>query len=309
MGCVSFRREKYIPKGGPDGGDGGKGGDVIFKVKSNLKTLSHLRSNSSLSARNGQMGMGARLHGKDGEDLIIEVPLGTNLIDAQTHELIHSFVEREEVWTFLKGGIGGKGNWHFRSSRNQAPRYAQRGKEGLTRQVCLELSLIADIGFVGFPNAGKSSLIRALTNSSSKVGAYPFTTTMPHLGVLRCSWVDIILADIPGIIEGASAGLGLGLRFLKHISRTKGLAFLIDASEKGWIKNFAILVEELRVFDEELLNKPRVILLTKKDNWFEDSLSIMKELYPLEKILAISCFTGEGLESVKVAFEELYSQA
>lgn len=306
-GCVSFRREKYIPKGGPDGGDGGKGGSVIFKVKDNLRTLSHLRNNSHLSARNGQPGMGSRFHGHDGEDLIIDIPLGTNLVDSQTGDIIHSFDDLEESWVFLKGGIGGKGNWHFRSSRNQAPRYAQSGEEGHERQVRLEMSLIADIGFVGFPNAGKSSLIRSLTNSTSRVGDYPFTTKIPHLGVLRLTWRDIILADIPGIIEGASEGLGLGLRFLKHISRTKALAFIIDGSQEGFIQEFEILKEELKTYNESLLEKERVIILTKSDLWGENSQEIMQKVYPKEKVISLSNFSGEGLEKVKEVFQDLIS--
>lgn len=308
-GCVSFRREKYIPKGGPDGGDGGRGGNVILKVKENLRTLSHLRNNSHLSARNGQQGMGSRFHGLDGEDLVIDVPLGTNLVDAETGDIIHSFDTLEETWLFLKGGIGGKGNWHFKSSRNQTPRYAQAGEEGQERSVRLEMSLIADIGFVGFPNAGKSSLIRSLTNSTSRVGDYPFTTKIPHLGVLRLTWRDVILADIPGIIEGASEGLGLGLRFLKHISRTKALAFIIDGSQEGFIEEFEILKEELKSYDESLLDKERVIILTKTDLWGEDAQEIMKKNYPQEKILSLSNFSGEGLEKIKEVFQELVSSA
>lgn len=304
-GCVSFRREKYIPMGGPDGGDGGKGGNVLFKVRENLRTLSHLRNNSDLSAKNGQPGMGSKLHGHDGADLLIEVPLGTYVVDEETGDILHNFEETEDVWVFLKGGLGGKGNWHFRSSKNQAPRYAQAGEEGQTRSIRLEMSLIADIGLVGFPNAGKSSLIRSLTNSTSRVGAYPFTTKIPHLGVLRLGWRDLVLADIPGIIEGASQGLGLGLRFLKHISRTKGLAFVIDASEDDFLEKFEVLKSELLTYDESLLLKDRIIILTKTDLWGEDALAIMRGKYPAEKIISLSNFTGDGMEEVKGAFETL----
>lgn len=304
-GCVSFRREKYIPKGGPDGGDGGKGGNIVFKVRSNLRTLSHIRNNSFLMAKNGQPGMGGRLHGKDGDDFLIEVPLGTVVFDYETNDILYSFDQIDETWIFLKGGIGGKGNWHFKSSRNQAPSYAQPGEEGQIRSIRLEMSLIADIGLVGLPNAGKSSLIQSLTNSTSKIGDYPFTTKIPHLGVLRLGWKDIVLADIPGIIEGASQGLGLGLRFLKHIGRTKGLAFLIDGSSDNFIKEFEVLKNELASYSQELSGKSRIIILTKKDIWTEDSFKIMKKHYPDEKIYLLSLFSKEGLEDVKKGLQDV----
>lgn len=243
-GSVSFRREKYVPKGGPDGGDGGKGGDVVFKVKNNLKTLSDIRHRKTFKAENGNYGTGSRKHGKDGENAVIEVPPGTVIKNPDTNEIIKDLAElsNNEEWVFLKGGKGGLGNSHFATSVKQAPRYAQPGLPGVSRTVKVEISIIADIGFVGFPNAGKSSLLNRLTNANPKIASYPFTTKIPNLGVYRIGYNDIILADIPGIIEGASHGAGLGIKFLKHINRTNGLLFLIDLSDEKFLESFDILL-------------------------------------------------------------------
>ena len=307
-GAVSFRREKYIPKGGPDGGDGGKGGDVVFKVKSNLKTLSDLRHKKIFNAENGKHGSGRKRHGKDGQDAVIEVPSGTIIKNPDTDEIIKDLAELPDSkeWVFLKGGKGGMGNSRFTTSTNQAPRYAQPGLPGLSRTIKVELSIIADIGFVGFPNAGKSSLLNRLTNANPKIASYPFTTKIPNLGVYRMSDQDIILADIPGIIEGASKGAGLGIKFLKHINRTNGLLFLIDLSEENYLESFDILLNELNTFSPELVSKKRVILGTKTDiEGTEEALDLLTAKYPDEEIYGISVFSGKGLENINKIFFSL----
>ncbi len=267
-GCISFRREKYIPNGGPNGGDGGRGGDVVFCVKRNLRTLVHLRFHPIFKAKNGGDGMGWNKYGKDGEDVVIPVPPGTILRDAETNELIHDFKDDDEGTTllFLKGGKGGWGNVHFKSSTNQAPRYAHKGTPGEEKVLKVELSIMADIGLVGFPNAGKSSLLDLFTNARPKIAPYPFTTKVPNLGVLHVDENnDIIIADIPGIIEGASEGAGLGTRFLKHISRTAGLLFMIDCSDDSCLNAYQSLVDELEKYGGGLAEKPRIVLCNKID--------------------------------------------
>lgn len=305
-GCVSFRREKYVPKGGPDGGDGGKGGDVVFVVRRNLKTLRHLKKNPVLKAQNGFPGEGALRHGKDGESIEIPVPPGTQIKDAETGELLQDLTEEGTSWVFLTGGRGGKGNAHFKSARNQAPRFAQKGEPGKTARVKVELNIIADIGFVGFPNAGKSSLLKVLTNARPEVAPYPFTTKTPYLGVLTVGEEDIVLADIPGILEGASAGVGLGIKFLRHISRTKGLAFLIDLSNPDFLGHFDILLKEVGEFSPELARRKRVLIGTKID--LLESLRPLEELqrkYPDEQVVGISSLTQKGLDALVQIFLRL----
>ncbi len=267
-GCISFRREKYIPLGGPSGGDGGKGGDIIFCVKRNMRTLASLRFHPIIKAKNGTDGMSWNKYGRNGEDRIIPVPPGTTIRDYETGELIHEFTTQseDEQFLFLKGGKGGWGNVHFKTSTNQAPRYANKGEPGETRKLRVELSIMADVGLVGFPNAGKSSLLTAFTNARPKIAPYPFTTKIPNLGVLRVdNERDIIIADIPGIIEGASEGAGLGIRFLKHISRTSCLLFMIDASDEKCLTAYKTLCSELSSYSEELAEKPRLVLCNKID--------------------------------------------
>lgn len=310
-GCASFRREKYIPFGGPNGGDGGKGGDVVFTVKKNLRTLVHLRYKQHFKAKNGGDGQGWNRFGKDGEDVVIPLPPGCILFDKDTGSLIRDFGEDDSDFVFLKGGNGGWGNTHFKSSTNQAPRNANPGQKGETRTIRVELNIIADIGFVGYPNAGKSTLLDFFTNARPKIAAYPFTTKIPNLGVLRVSDErDIILADIPGIIDGASKGLGLGFKFLKHISRTSGLAFLVDLSEENYLDAFQVLLKELGDFSSELTQKPRILIGTKTD--VEDGavrLEKLKERYPGEKVLGISVWNRTGLDEVKQAFIDMVLEA
>ena len=307
-GAVSFRREKYVPNGGPDGGDGGRGGDVIFLVKSNLKTLYHLKTKHSFKARNGEPGKGKRMHGSDGEPVVIAVPPGTLVSDKNTGEVYRDFSTENdgETWLFLNGGSGGKGNWHFRSSKMQSPRYSHPGSTGETAELVLELKLIADIGLIGFPNAGKSTLLKSLTNANPKIAPYPFTTKIPNLGVFRFFDSDIVIADIPGIIRGASKGAGLGFKFLKHIARTSCLVFLIDLSDEDYEQAFPVLLDEITGYSPELKNRKRIIVGTKTDT--ENSktrLEHLRALFSGEKILGISAISGEGLDILKKEFIEL----
>ncbi|MCX7026873.1 MAG: GTPase ObgE [Spirochaetes bacterium] len=308
-GCIAFRREKYVPMGGPAGGDGGKGGDVIFVVKGNVRTLSFLRYRQTFKAQNGIPGMGRNMHGKDGEDVEIPIPPGTVIKNADTGEQIKDFgsgkmaLQEGERWVFLRGGKGGWGNTHFKNSVNQAPRIALPGRPGVERHLKVELALIADIGLVGFPNAGKSSLLDAFTNARPKIAPYPFTTKIPNLGVLTIHDRDLVIADIPGIIEGAHEGAGLGIRFLKHISRTACLAFLIDLSDDNWKEAFGILSKELESYSSILAAKPRIIVATKLDlPEAKERFAEFQALLPEEEVLGISVFSKEGLEGLKEAF-------
>jgi len=321
-GCVAFRREKYVPMGGPAGGDGGRGGDVIFEVRRNLRTLAQLRYQQSFKADNGRPGMGKNMHGRDGEDIVVPVPPGTIVRDAETGELLNDFgagggsgKAREEAqagqrWTFLKGGKGGWGNTHFKTSVNQAPKTFQPGKPGCTRRLKLELQLIADIGFVGFPNAGKSSLLDHFTNARPKIAPYPFTTKIPNLGMLTIHDRDIVLADIPGIIEGAHEGAGLGLRFLRHIARTSALAFLVDLSDEGWEGAFRILLDELSSFAPELARRRRVLVATKLDlPEAAERLAGFTAAHPEEEVHGISVFSGRGIDELKETFFRFVEEA
>ncbi len=312
-GCISFRREKYIPHGGPNGGDGGKGGDVIFMMKSNMRTLSKLRHHRIFKAKNGGDGQGWNRFGKDGEDVVIPVPPGTAIRDAETGELIHDFAADSDgsSFLFLEGGKGGWGNVHFKSSTNQAPRFAHPGTSGEVRTLRLELSIMADVGLVGFPNAGKSSLLTAFTNARPKIAPYPFTTKIPNLGVLRIDdEQDIIIADIPGIIEGASQGIGLGFDFLKHISRTACLLFMIDCSDENYLSAYGTLCSELENYSKNLIEKPRIVLANKidlegaKENAVELAELIAKK-EPETVVIPISVQNNYGMKNAKSAIMKL----
>jgi GTP-binding protein len=308
-GAVSFRREKYIPYDDPDGGDGGKGGSVVFVVKNNLKTLTHLKMKRHYKGENGRQGEGSRRHGRDGADVFIPVPPGTIIKDTETGTVYRELLEADEEWIFLKGGIGGKGNWHFSTSVKQAPRYAQPGKEGEQKTVIVELNMVADIGFVGFPNAGKSSLLAAFTNAHPKIAAYPFTTKIPNLGMLHVYDQDIILADIPGLIEGASHGAGLGIRFLKHIARTKCLAFLIDLGSENYLDAFDILMTELGTYGHGLTEKKRVVIGTKMDEEGSDErLELLKARLSGETVQGLSVFSQYGIPEIKKIFFDLAAE-
>jgi GTP-binding protein len=308
-GCIAFRREKFVPKGGPAGGDGGKGGDVVFTVRKNLRTLAHLRHKHEFRAENGHDGQGDGRYGRNGNDIIVPVPPGTVLKDAETDEILVDFGRTFQDNRLLKGGNGGWGNIHFKSSVNQTPRTALPGRPGERRLLRVELQLMADIGFVGFPNAGKSSLLDKFTNARPKIAPYPFTTKIPNLGVLTISGRDIILADIPGLIEGASKGLGLGVRFLKHISRTVALAFLIDLSADNYLAVFDILQKELASFSPDLTRKKRLVIGTKIDlDGTTKRLQELKEKYLTETIIGVSIFSGEGLVKLENLMLELVQE-
>jgi len=299
-GAVSFRREKFVPRGGPDGGDGGKGGSIIFQVKENLKTLYRLRNKRYFKADDGSPGKGARKHGRDGVDIIITVPPGTLIKDYVSKEIIKDLKEPGETWVFLEGGRGGQGNWHFRTARIQAPRFAQPGEPGKERKLIIEINLIADIGLVGLPNAGKSTLLSVVTNAHPEIAAYPFTTKIPNLGVMKCYDRDVIIADIPGIIEGASQGAGLGIQFLKHIARTFLIVLLVDLTNDDLKNSIDILKQELGQFSETLVEKSKLILGTKMDmEGTDEKLAELIRLFPDDNVVGISSIANQGLEEFK----------
>jgi GTP-binding protein len=297
-GSSSFRREKFIPLGGPDGGDGGKGGDIILKGNSQLWTLLHLRYTKHLKAENGGEGLGNKKHGRNGKDIIIEVPLGTIARSADSNNTFLEILSNNEEKILLKGGIGGLGNVHFKSSTKQAPQYSQPGIQGIEEWINLELKVLADVGLVGFPNAGKSTLLSSISKAKPKIGDYPFTTLTPNLGVIPYKDnLSFIMADIPGIIEGASKGKGLGIRFLRHIERNSILLFMIPAiSEIN--KEFKLLYKELKNYNKELLEKKIIIAITKCDLISEKELKGMKFNLDYE-LIKISSVSGYGLENLK----------
>ncbi|AJW73558.1 GTPase ObgE [Borrelia hermsii] len=298
-GCVSFLRERFNAKGGPDGGDGGRGGDVIFKVKANLKSLSLYKNGQRLAANNGKPGMGSRKSGASGEDLVIFVPPNTCIYDVATGSMLFELQNFDDEVIALKGGRGGLGNVHFKSSTKRTPRFAQPGESGATLNLRLELSLIADIGLVGFPNAGKSSLISTITASKSRVANYPFTTRFPHLGVLKASYNDLVIADVPGLIEGASQGIGLGFEFLRHISKTKILVFLIDVASDNFMSAYDILVNELSAYDIGLSSKKRIIVANKLDlEGAIENFNQLKRALAGERVLGISIYDNTGINEL-----------
>ncbi|CAA6809302.1 MAG: GTP-binding protein Obg, partial [uncultured Campylobacterales bacterium] len=266
-GAVSFRREKFATQGGPDGGDGGRGGDVIFVVNKDLHTLSRYRGHHILKSKNGQPGMGRKMYGKKGENLVLEIPPGTQITNIDTGEIILDLLENKEEQTILEGGKGGMGNWHFRSSTNQKPTYAQPGLPGMELNLRLELKLIADVGLVGFPNVGKSTLISSVSNAKPIIANYEFTTLTPNLGVINIDDISsFVMADIPGIIEGASDGKGLGIEFLKHIERTTFLLFVLDITNYRTLQEqYEKLKIELVSFSSQMQNKPYAVAVTKID--------------------------------------------
>lgn len=278
-GSAHFRREKYEPRGGPDGGDGGRGGSVILEADPHLYTLMDLRYNKHHFASNGAPGRGQNKSGADGEDIVLHVPPGTVATDEATGQVIGEVVEPEERLVLVKGGRGGKGNSFFKSSTNQAPRHAQSGEAGEERQVALELKLLADVGLVGFPNAGKSTIVSALSAASPKQADYPFTTLEPSLGMVYVGANEsFVIADLPGIIEGASEGKGLGLRFLRHIERNAVLCFVIPITSKDLASEYETLLEELEAFNPDLLAKPRLLAISKIDLLPEAERSLLPEV-------------------------------
>ena len=299
-GSSSFRREKFVPKGGPDGGDGGKGGDIILKGNSQLWTLLHLRYTKHLKAENGEGGQGSKKHGKNGKDVVIEVPLGTIAKSADNDNISIEILNHNEEKILLEGGIGGLGNVHFKTSTKQAPQYSQPVIQGIEEWINLELKVLADVGLVGFPNAGKSTLLSSISKAKPKIGDYPFTTLTPNLGVIPYKEnLSFIMADIPGIIEGASEGKGLGIRFLRHIERNSILLFIIPVTSEV-NKEFKLLHKELKNYNKELLEKKIIIAVTKCDLLSEKELKEMK-FNLKQEIIKISSVTGYGLENLKDA--------
>ena len=300
-GSTHLRREKFVAKGGPDGGDGGRGGHIILRANRNYWTLLHLKYSRHVFAGNGESGGKARSFGKDGEDKVIEVPCGTVVFDADTGKYICEVTDDGEEKILLKGGRGGLGNWHFRTATNQTPRFAQPGEDAQECTIILELKLLADVGLVGFPNAGKSTLLSAVSAAKPKIADYPFTTLEPNLGIVSCSDSrSFIMADIPGIIEGAGEGKGLGLRFLRHIERNSLLLFMIPADAKDIAKEYKILLKELETFNPELLDKGRVIAVTKCDMLDEELMEAIKAELPKDvPSVMISSVTGMGVTELK----------
>jgi len=345
-GCVSFRREKFVPRGGPDGGDGGRGGSVVFVYSSNLSTLQDFRFKRSYQAENGQPGSGRNKAGRDGEDIEVLIPVGTVIKDAETNEVVFDFAESGQKWIAAKGGRGGKGNTHFVSSVFQAPKFAQPGEEGEGRELFLELKLLADVSLIGYPNAGKSTLISRMSAAHPKIADYPFTTLSPNLGVVKVAdFKSFVVADIPGLIEGAHKGAGLGHKFLKHIERTRITVHLLDgthlldfttlpdeepgASAKKGAKElhrlYLAIRKELELYNPELGDKDEVIVINKADLFIgqpkflnevkaewrklleKDSKKTGRTLLPKEPF-SISCASGEGIhELIHTLWEKLSS--
>jgi len=309
-GCVSFRREKYIPRGGPDGGDGGKGGDVILKSTSRRRTLYPFRFKREFKAKNGAAGQGKQRSGKNGDDLILEIPPGTLVTDTETNEIIKDFTRADEAFILARGGRGGLGNHRFKTSTNRAPRYAQPGEPGQLLKLKLELKLLADIGLVGLPNAGKSTLISVVSSASPKIADYPFTTLTPILGVVQPAGAEsFVVADIPGLIEGAHRGAGLGVRFLRHIERTRVLLHLVDASSIDPDKplvDYETVNREMALYNPKLAEKPQIVVLTKMDlpgtgRAAERFQAAVKE----REVMLISAVTQKGVNALTLKMAEL----
>jgi GTPase len=302
-GCVSFRREKYIPKGGPDGGDGGDGGNIVFVADVNKDTLLDFSGRHHWKAKRGEAGMGKKMAGLSGEDLIIQVPPGTMIFDEEHKIMIADLDAPEKRVVIAKGGRGGRGNWHFKSSTNQAPRHAEPGTEGQERRLRLELKLIADVGLVGMPNAGKSTLLRAISAARPKVADYPFTTLEPQLGIVELNAERrMVIADIPGLIEGARDGAGLGHAFLRHIERTKIIVHLVELfPSDGSVpaENYRKIRGELEAFSPQLAQKRQIIAASKIDLAVDDSaLDELRESLPGEEIFPISGATHRGVQQL-----------
>jgi GTPase len=314
-GCMAFRREKFVPRGGPSGGDGGRGGDVVMESSQRHNTLIHFRYNPEHKAQRGEHGMGSNCTGLDGRDITLQVPVGTSLFDAETGELVHDFKEPDEQMIIAKGGRGGRGNQHFATSTHQAPREHELGRAGEERAYRLELKLLADVGLVGYPNAGKSTLISRISAARPKIADYPFTTLEPNLGVVTVGeepdQQSFVIADMPGLIEGAHLGAGLGVQFLRHIERTRVLAHLVDVSDASGrpdpVEDFRVINNELASFtvgdEHPLAEKPTIVVATKIDAVNPAKLKKLAAYAKRRKLefYAISAVTGEGIEELKWA--------
>ncbi len=312
-GCISFRKEKYVPKGGPDGGNGGNGGSVILEASKSVSNLNAFKFKQHFKADRGRHGMGKKMEGRDGEDLIVKVPLGTQVYDQDKVVLLADLQGEGERCIVARGGRGGRGNASFTTSTNQAPRYAEDGREGEEFSIILELKLIADVGLVGFPNAGKSTLISKISSAHPKIADYPFTTLTPHLGVVYVGdYASFIIADIPGLIEGAHEGHGLGMRFLQHVERTRLLLHLVDMSDFSGndpVSNIKVINRELRKYSSALGRKPQMIVASKIDALQDQQKMKVLKKYCREKklkLIPISSVTGEGIDDlVEATFKRL----
>jgi GTP-binding protein len=303
-GCVAFRREKFVPRGGPSGGDGGKGGDIYLECSERVNTLLHFRYKRIFKAQRGRHGEGSRRHGKDGYDITILVPPGTEVFREPQHELLHDFSTPGERLCIAAGGRGGKGNAQFATATNQAPRHVEIGYPGEELDLALNLKLIADVGLIGFPNAGKSTLISRISSARPKIAEYPFTTLTPHLGVVQLEDCrGFVVADIPGLIEGAHQGHGLGDQFLKHVERTKVLVHLVDVSpsDRDPVADYNTVMHELELFNKELLQRKQLVIASKIDVMADSKkLSKLKSMCRRKKLplLAISAVTGQGIDEL-----------
>jgi GTP-binding protein len=311
-GAIAFRREKFMPFGGPSGGDGGRGGDVVFVTDSGMSTLLDLTGAHTLRAEDGENGMGSDCYGKGGEDLVTRVPMGTQVFDAESGDLICDLDEKDERKIVAHGGKGGRGNIHFASSFDRAPRRAEPGEAGEERKLRLELKVLADVGLLGFPNVGKSTFIRAVSRARPKVADYPFTTLVPHLGVVSVGEeASFVLADIPGLIRGAADGAGLGTRFLKHVERTRALLHLVTldpGEDRDPLEDWKALNDELTKFDPELAKRPQIVAMTKADlPEVQEAYAKAKPRFKRKKVdlRLVSAATGEGVKELLVALFQL----
>jgi GTP-binding protein len=315
-GCVSFRREKFIPRGGPDGGDGGTGGNVIFVSSSHRRTLYPFRFKRQFKAQNGAPGQGKQKTGKKGDDLIIEIPPGTLIIDEDTNEIIKDFTHPEETYIIAEGGRGGQGNTRFKTSTHRAPRFAQPGEPGQFLKLKLELKLLADVGIIGLPNAGKSTLISVISSATPKIADYPFTTLTPTLGVVQAGWGEpFVVADIPGLIEGAHKGVGLGTRFLRHIERTRVLVHLVDVSTidpQNPLAAYDTINRELDNYSPQLTEKPQIVVLNKMDlSNTKEAARAFQAAAKDRDVLQLSAATRQGVDkltSMMIKYLEDFNQ-
>jgi GTP-binding protein len=310
-GCMAFRREKFVPRGGPSGGDGGRGGDIVMESSERHNTLVHFRFNPEHKAERGRHGEGSNCTGRDGEGIVLKVPVGTALYDEETGELVHDFQRPDESVVIARGGRGGRGNQHFATSTHQAPREHELGRAGEEKHYRLELKLLADVGLVGFPNVGKSTLIARISAAKPKIADYPFTTLQPNLGVVSIGEApheeSYVVADIPGLIEGAHLGAGLGVQFLRHIERTRILVHLVDVSDAGGrpdpVEDFKVIMGELKSFGHGLDEKPMIVIASKADVANPEKLKKLQAMAKRKKLpfYAISAVTGLGVEALKYA--------